>query len=347
MQLSIRKAVAQEYERRRFAAEIARDRQINAAHARWPELARLDRELAAAGADLLLEAIDPARPRRAAERKALLAAERADYLSAIGLAPDYDQLQFICAKCRDTGLIGSERCSCYQAILIPLLAANANLRALEGISFDQFDESLFAGQPDPARYQSDLSPRQQLNGLRQACQRFVRDFDRPETRNLLFVGKPGTGKTFLMACVARALLDQGRSVLYLTAPQLFDSLQEYRTLLNAFNPDEIRLDKAAALHDSLMTCDLLLIDDLGTEAGAASRYADLLTVIDNRSLPQYKTIISSNADPATLRDTYDERLLSRLVGGFAVYRFFGDDVRLTISRRRRAESGARIKADQA
>jgi len=347
MQSSIRRTVAREYERRRFAAEIDRDRRIGEIHARWPELARLDRELATAGADLLLEAIDLSRPRCAAERKARLTAERADYLSACGLQPDYDQLRFTCPQCRDTGLVGSERCSCYKAILIPLLSANANLRALEGLTFDQFDESLFSSQPEPARYQSDLSPRQQINGLRQACQRFVRDFDLPETRNLLFIGKPGTGKTFLMACVAHALLTQGRSVLYMPAPQLFESLQEYRTLLNTYNPDEIRLERAAALHDSLMTCDLLLIDDLGTEAGAASRYADLLTVIDSRCQPQLKTIISSNADPATLRDTYDERLLSRLVGGFAVYRFFGDDVRLVMSRRRRVESGPRLKTDQA
>lgn len=335
MQATISRAVAQEYERRRFNAEQVRDRQVESVYRRWPEIEDLDRAIAAAGADLLLEAIDPSRPRQAANRKAGLMADRVDLLARKGIASDFDQVQYTCPSCRDTGQAGSQRCTCYRSVLIPLLKASANLRALDNFNFSQFDESLFADQPDPDRYQSDLSPRQQMLGLRQACLRFAQDFDRPETRSLLFVGKPGTGKTFLMACIARALLDQGRSVLYLSAPQLFESLQEYRTLLASFNPDEIRLEKAAALHESLMTCDLLLIDDLGTEAGAASRYADLLTVIDGRSQPALKTIISSNSDPATLRDTYDERLLSRLVGGFAVYRFFGEDVRMVMNRRRR------------
>lgn len=335
MQISIAREVSREYERRRFAAEQAFERRIAELYERWPDLAVLDRAIAAAGADLLLEAIEPGRPKRAAEAKEEYNRQRTAFLERHGIDPAYHQISYTCPLCQDTGMRGRERCSCYRKVLIPLLSANANLRALEGISFDRFDDSLFSDQPDPVRYQSDLSPRQQINGLRQACLRFVADFDRPETRNLLFVGKPGTGKTFLMACIAHDLLDQGRSVLYMPAPQLFESLQEYRTLLASFNPDDIRLERASALHESLMTCELLLIDDLGTEAGAAARYADLLTVIDGRALPGLRTIISSNADPSTLRDTYDERLLSRLVGGFAVYRFFGEDVRLVQSRRRR------------
>lgn len=336
MQASIARAVAREYEQRRFAAEQDRDRRAAAIHSRWPELAALDRAIASAGADLLLEAIEPGRPRRAADEKARLTAQRMDFMAANAIPADHDQVHFNCELCQDTGMRGQKRCSCYRKVLIPLLSASANLRALEGFTFDSFDETLFSDKPDPARYQSELSPRQHINGIRQACLRFISEFDRPETRNLLFVGKPGTGKTFLMACIARELLDQGRSVIYMPAPQLVEAIQEHRTLLAAFNPDEIRFEKAVALHDSLMTCELLLIDDLGTEAGAAARYADLLTIIDGRAIPGLRTIISSNADPATLRDTYDERLQSRLIGGFAVYRFFVDeDVRLVQNRRRR------------
>jgi DNA replication protein DnaC len=338
MQHFITRAVAQEYERRRFLAELDRDRRISEAYRRCPGLEDLDHAIAAAGADLLLEAIDLARPRQAAARKMALAGHKRQMLAAGGLPADFDQVAFSCPICQDTGLNGSKTCSCYRNVLIPLLMENANLRALNGISFDLFDETLFSGQPDPERYQLDISPRQQIVALKAACQRFTREFDQPETRNLLFVGKPGTGKTFLMACMARALLEQGRSVLYMTAPQLFDSMQEHRILLSTYSPDEIRLEKAIALQESVMTCDLLLIDNLGSESGAASRYADLLGVIDGRSLPGLKTIIASNSEPAALRDMYDERLLSRLVGGFAVYRFIGEDVRLTQNRRRRRNS---------
>lgn len=335
MQPSIAKAVNREYERRRFVAELNRDRLVAETHRRCPELAVLDRAIAGAGADLLFEAIEPDRPRRAAAEKAELNRQRQTLLASSGIDPNYDQVRYTCLTCQDTGMNGDQRCSCYRKVLIPLLSADANLRALEGASFEQFDETLYDDQPNTARYHSEVSPRQQINGLRQACQRFVAEFDLAETRNMFFIGKPGTGKTYLMACTGRALLEEGRSVLYLPAPQLFESIQEYRTLLASYNPDDIRLEKATALHESVMSCELLLIDDLGTEAGAAARYADLLTVIDGRNQPGLKTIISSNSDPSTLRDTYDERLLSRLVGVFAVHRFFGEDVRMVQSRRRR------------
>jgi DNA replication protein DnaC len=332
---TVSRAVVQAYEMRRLKAERERDARVREAYAAIPELRELDRAIAAAGADLLLETVDPSRPRLAAAALAGIKEKRRQLLAAAGLDADFDQIRSACPHCCDTGYIGERRCSCYRSVVIPLLAAQANLAALAGISFDTFDDGLFSDQTDPERYQSELSPRQQIQAIKKACLRFVREFDQPHTRNLLFFGNPGTGKTFLMACVAQALLGQGRSVLYMTAPQLFAALGEHRTLLSAFNPDDQRLEKAANLAESIMTCDLLLVDDLGTEAGAASRYADLLGVIDGRGLPGLRMIISSNSNPALLRELYDERLLSRLVGGFAVYRFFGEDVRLVKSRRRR------------
>jgi DNA replication protein DnaC len=339
MAASINRKIAGIYDQRRLAAELARDRLVEQAYSKWPDLRALDRAIASAGADLLLEAIEPGRPRQADLSLQKRRLQRTRLLEQIGLAADFDQVRYTCSLCQDTGWMGGrtdhQRCSCYRSILIPMLSEQANLSHLAGQTFQAFDETLFQDQPDPVRYQSELSPRQQIKGLRRACEQFVRQFEQPETRNLLFVGKPGTGKTYLMACVAHSLLDLGHSVYYLSAPQLFDQLQEHRTLLASFNPDNTRMERSDALQDILQSCDLLLIDDLGTEAGAAARYADLLGVIDSRTQPGLKTIISTNADPASLRDQYDERLLSRLVGGFAVYRFFGEDVRLQLNRRRR------------
>ena len=339
MTASINHRVSGIYEQRRLAAELDRDRRVAQVYAKWPELQSLDRAIASAGADLLLESIDPGLPRQADRDLLELRRKKKILIGNLGVAPDFDQVRYSCPICSDSGWTGgrynTERCSCYRSVLIPLLSEQANLGHLAGQTFSRFDDNLFSAQPDLAHYQSEQSPRQQINRLRRVCEQFVCSFDQPETRNMLFVGKPGTGKTYLMACVAHSLLDLGRSVYYLSAPQLFDQMQEHRTLLSSFNPDSIRLERSNALQDILQACDLLLIDDLGTEAGAAARYADLLGVIDSRNLPGLKTIISTNADPASLRDQYDERLLSRLVGGFAVYRFFGEDVRLQINRRRR------------
>lgn len=334
-QVSLARAVAREYDRRRQQTEAEREQRRSKVYAQYPHLAEIDRQIAAAGADLLLEVIEPGRPQRALLERQQLLAERESLITRLAIEPDFDQIRPICPICRDVGNDGSKRCQCYRQIIVPLLTAQANLRNLSGQTFANFDETLFSDQAEVPRYKSERSPRAQILALRQVCEQYVSRFDQLEQRNLLFVGPPGTGKTYLMSCVANALLEQGRSVLYVTAPMLFEIMSNYRTLLATFHPDEIRLEQANALHDLVHFADLLLVDDLGTEPAAASRYADLLSIIDHRSGAGLHTMISSNADPGALRDTYDERLLSRLMGSFVIYRFFGADVRLERNRRRR------------
>lgn len=342
MNQSIQRRLAAQYDQLRLDAVLRRDAELQAAWTRLPELARLDRAIAMAGADLLLETLAPGGEKTAAARKQMLQEERAALLAAAGLPQTLGEIVYACPKCKDTGIFDGRRCSCYQARLIPMLFESANLSHLAQVRFDQFDESLFSDRPDPKRYESELSPRAQLMGIRAACEQFVRDFDRPETRNPFFVGKPGTGKTFLMVCIAHALIEQGRNVLYLPAVQLFDALAEYRMLATSFHPDEIRFERSAALQEAIFNCELLLIDDLGTELAGAARYPELLQVLDQRTGPDRRTILSSNVETGQMKRLYDERLLSRLYGGFAIYRFFGDDVRLVLSQRRRL--GARAAA---
>ncbi len=335
MNQSIYRRLAAQYDQLRQDAVNRRETEQAEAWEKYPELARLDREIAIAGADLLLETIDPGREPTAAARKAALQAQRESFLKANGLPLTLGEVVYNCELCRDTGFIDKQRCSCYRARLIPLLSESANLNHLRFARFDQFDELLFSEHPDPRRYQSELSPRANINGIRQACERFVKEFEQAQTRNLFFVGKPGTGKTYLMACVGQALIEQGRTVLYLAAAQLFDALAEYRILSTAYNPDELRFERSTALQSAIFNCELLLIDDLGTEFTSAARYPELLQVLDQRAGSNRRTIISSNVEANLIRELYDERLLSRLYGGFAVYRFIGEDVRFVLNQRRR------------
>lgn len=335
MQGSLGRALARVYEQKRSKAVIRRDEAVRQAYRRCPDLERVDKAIAKAGAELLLEAIEPGRPQRAAPLKLQLNREREQLLKQAGIDPDFDQVKYSCELCQDTGRRGKELCTCYRQVLIPLLVERANLQGMPKASFAGFDLDLFSSAADPERYNSPISPRAQMTGLLKVCRSFVEAFPGENSRNMLFVGKPGTGKTFLMLSVAREMLSAGHSVFYTTAPQMFENLQAWRTLKSSFSPDPTRLEEAEAIHDSLVSCSLLLIDDLGTEAASASRYADLLSVLDSRIRPDMRTIISSNSDPTSLRDTYDERVLSRLVGNFAVYRFFGEDIRLVLNRRRR------------
>ena len=109
----------------------------------------------------------------------------------------------------------------------------------------------------------------------------------------------------------------------------------HRVLLSSYDPDPARLDESMIFQDSLLNCDLLLLDDLGLDARHDGRYADLLAILDRRLAMDRRMIISTNIDPVRLKDAYDERLVSRLIGGFDLWRFFGDDVRRELNRRRR------------
>ena len=149
---------------------------------------------------------------------------------------------------------------------------------------------------------------------------FIKNFDNPQEKNLLFTGNTGIGKTYLTNCIANELLKQGKTVLYQTAPVMLDSILDYRFgKNNDFN------------YNDLLNVDLLIIDDLGTENANNIKYSELFNILNTRLLNQNnhvtKTIISTNLSLNHLFKTYDERIFSRLVGYYNICRFFGEDLR--------------------
>ncbi|MDD2374208.1 MAG: ATP-binding protein [Eubacteriales bacterium] len=354
MNSSISKAAAAIYEERRNRSDKLRRIRQQQVHDKFPELDKLDREIAMSGAEMLFEAIDPDRPKTASARKQELIERRNQFIADHGIDPEFDQPAYECDICHDTGYTPAGRCSCYRATIMPLLIDHANLKGLSSISFEQFDENLFSDQTNISNGQGSMSPRENIIAIRNIVKRFAdyisnehspasvdtsHDFVKSDLpQNMLFLGKPGTGKTYLMACLANYALTRGVTVFYVSAPELFEIMNELRVLQNSFNPEPVRYEQVTALYDSILHADLLLIDDLGTETRAANRYSELLTLIDRRLEPGLHTVISSNADASSLKQTYDERLLSRLMGNYAIYRFYGEDVRLEISRRRRNQS---------
>ena len=150
---------------------------------------------------------------------------------------------------------------------------------------------------------------------------FIENFDDVNEKNLLFTGNTGLGKTFLSSCIANELLKQRKNVLYQTAPVMLDTIIDYR-----FGKSNV--DKS--IYDNLLTVDLLIIDDLGTECINQMKFTELFNIINTRLLNQHaitKTIISTNLSLKNLYDTYDERIVSRIVGNYHICYFFGDDIR--------------------
>ena len=141
-------------------------------------------------------------------------------------------------------------------------------------------------------------------------------------KNLLFTGNTGLGKSFLSSCIANEILKQGKTVLYQTSPIMFDSIIDYR-----FGKDNISKD----IYDNLLSVDLLIIDDLGTESMNKMKFSELFNIINSRLLNNNKitkTIISTNLSLNNLFSTYDERIVSRFIGNYDICLFFGDDIRL-------------------
>lgn len=258
-----------------------------------------------------------------------LRSKKTELLMANGYTRDYLEPKFICSKCKDTGYIyspeGTEKCSCYKQLAIEYLHANSNLKITEEENFESFNENMYPDACDEARYQTQVTPRQNIIAVKQRCMNFIENFRNSDEKNLFFSGPTGVGKTFLSNCVAYELLKKGRTVIYYTAPVLFDILNEYK--VRAFGDS----DYEDTAYKNIMNCELLIIDDLGTEAPSASRYAEFLTVLNTRHLRNVttpcKTIISTNLEARQLYEYYTERVASRIIGSFNMYRLYGEDIR--------------------
>lgn len=238
-------------------------------------------------------------------------------LVANGYPADYLSPVYTCKDCQDTGMIGEERCHCFKQAVVDLLYAQSNVAAIikeenfDTFSFDYYNDTVI----EP---KTKLTPRQNIKRIYDTCQNFVTNFDL-EFNNLLFYGNSGLGKTFLSHCIAKELLGTAHTVLYLTAYELFDILGKAM-----YDEDE----GFAASGEHILDCDLLIIDDLGTELATAFTMSRLNLCINERFLNRRATIISTNFGVQELADHYGERNFSRIFSSYTPLRFFGEDIRL-------------------
>ncbi|NTV89610.1 MAG: ATP-binding protein [Clostridiales bacterium] len=326
----IHSIIKSEYERRQKATFDLQQSRKNEVYAINPRFEEIDRKIQMTGLkysrDLLTGSTTPDEATaRISEAVGSLKAEKRQLLTDYGFAADYLDPVYTCPKCRDTGKIESETCSCYRQQQINLIYAQSNLKLGGNETFSDFNPEYFSSTPDEARYGIKNSPRKQILGIREVCLKFVGNFSNASTRNLLFSGTAGVGKTFMAVCTAVELMNKGYTVLYQSAPVLFNTINEYRF---RNSKDE---DYDSSVYRNILEAELLIIDDLGTEVPSAAKYAELLTILDGRAANDLsrpcKTIISTNIDMRKLYDYYDERVASRIMGSFDPYRFIGEDIR--------------------
>lgn len=231
---------------------------------------------------------------------------------------------YSCEICKDTGFVNengkTHMCSCFMQELINESYSKSNLYKLKEESFDKIDLNLFSDISSVEKYKTDISPRDNLKKILQYAKNFIDNFDSPSQKNLLFTGTPGVGKTFMSSCIANEIINKNHTILYQTSSLLLNSIFEYK-----FSKDTTSKE----LYDSLFNVDLLIIDDLGTENLTAAKFEELFTIINSRLITPYtKTIISTNLSLEELAQTYDHRILSRIMGNYNILRFYGDDIRL-------------------
>jgi DNA replication protein DnaC len=160
------------------------------------------------------------------------------------------------------------------------------------------------------------SPRKNMEKTLSKAMNFIRNFS-TINENILFYGSSGTGKTFLTHCIAKELLDKGNFVVYRTADELIQNLKA------------IRFENNTTLEDLLIDCDLLVIDDLGTEQINDFSKMELFNLLNKRILKQKKMLVSTNYSLKELMGLYSERITSRLFGNFNICKFYGEDIRVT------------------
>ena len=243
-------------------------------------------------------------------------------LTGIGKPADYLSPVYTCPLCKDSGYIGQERCSCFKKKAIDLVYQDSNLKNItESENFDTFSYEWYAD--DSPNSANGLTPLQNAKQAVAMAKEFTVKFDE-EFSNILLYGTTGAGKTFLTNCIARELLNSTHSVIYLTSVELFDKLSQ-----KDFNKDYGKSDTSDEFDTEYLTeCDLLIIDDLGTEMGNSYTASKLFYIINERLLRKKSVIISTNLSLKELQDTYSDRVFSRITSAYKCIRLFGDDIRI-------------------
>ena len=307
-------------ERRERVEGLRRD-----AYARQPKLERLDRQLQQTMAQLVAAALrqgeDPAQAVRAVKEENLaIQQERAVLLGALGLPEDALDDKPACPLCGDTGWQGAKMCRCLRELCArEQIAELSKLLDLGEQSFDTFRMDYYSQTPWPGG----TSPRENMELVYEVCLNYAQKFGRFPIRNLFLTGAPGLGKTFLSACIARTVSEKGHSVVYDTAGNIFAQFEARKFQRDSADGQEARDETRRYLN-----CDLLILDDLGSELVTQFTQSALYELVNSRLVGEKHTVISTNLSLEEAARRYPPQIASRLEGEYHALHFFGDDIRL-------------------
>lgn len=323
MYKDILKSIHLDYEKKRDEEERLQRMRVQEIYRKIPAIKRIDEDIFKIGLDMAKFIIgnpqgykdDIEKARRKIEK---LKMEKAFLLTESNIDPEYIEKNYTCKTCNDTGYLENGRkCSCLKQRLVSKAYKMSNIETnLLKDNFKNFDINIFKDEPFE---DETMTPRENMIDIIGISEGFIGNFDENNEENLLFYGTTGLGKTFLCSCIAKALIDKDKIVVYQTAFTILDILERKR-----FGKDR---DKNSYEYDLLFDADLLIIDDLGTEVTNTFTNAEIFNIVNTRIIKGKKTIISTNLTPKEISEIYTDRIFSRILQKFIPLKFYGEDLR--------------------
>ncbi len=292
----------------RNEAEYERKKQEIYAH--FPQLKEIDAELSSLGMQLIETALSGSGNREKLSGRILaLNAEKHNVLTenGIGDAPEWE-----CELCGDTGYINGKLCNCVKERAKRLTTDEMTADApIKNCRFNNFMLDFYSEQPD----ENGHSPYESMKTTLELSKKFVDEF--PSQKNMFFCGATGLGKTHLSLAIANSVIEKGYGVIYDSAQNLVTKMSREQFSRTAEMP----------YTDAVLSADLLILDDLGTEFSTSFSSSVIYNVINTRLLKGLSTVISTNLTLKEIESAYSQRVLSRIIGGYTMRLFFGDDIR--------------------
>ena len=312
------------YQKKRDKAESDLELRKNDVYSQIPEFKKLDDEISKVVLQLAKLVLQNPSNREniileSKKKMDELKSQKKELLTKYKVPNGYLEIQHDCNICKDKGFLDNgHKCNCLKQEIINEAYKMSNIsRMLEKENFTTLDTSIFSSEKDP---ESNISPQQNMLQIVSICESFILDFDKDNGENLLFYGDTGLGKTFMCNCIAKSLLDKGHLVIYQTAFKMFEIIEDYK-----FKNADSHISKEN--YENLFDCDLLIIDDLGTELTNSFTNSELFNILNTRLLSGKKTIISTNLSPMQLGSNYAQRIFSRIFDRFKMVKFIGKDLR--------------------
>ena len=314
-------AIMRIYNQRQFQDKYEQDQRREEVYQKVPQIRQIEDEISSQAVRCARKLLDGDTNAKEELKQHIedLREQKEVLLSAFGFPADYMEMHYACPECQDTGYVDGRKCRCFKKEEIRLLYSQSNIEEVllrenfDSFSYEYYDDRVVI--PEIQMTVADY-----MRQVHTWCKEYVENFEK-KGGNLIFTGSTGVGKTFLTNCIAKALIDQYQSVIYLSSNDLFDVFSK-----NKFHYDTE--EEMKDMYQYILDCDLLIIDDLGTELINTFTASQMFYCVNERLNRNKGTIISTNLTLGELQDAFTERVTSRIMSKYKIIPLIGDDLRL-------------------